>query len=630
MPGIFGFRLRRPHPDAEGVAERLAADLCLYEDWQRARTIDTGHHDVHLGVAWNELAPMARGASHHADHEVVCVLHGYILRTREDCGATGALAEARHAEAAVLAYRRFGAAFAEKLEGPFSLVLYDRREDALYGVTERHGLTPLYRHDGDHAIVFSSSLGPMARSELLEARIDPAAAATHLGHHHLFYRQSLLADVELQDPATVACSRSCELRCQVGKYWRYGGGEERDPAPFARKLDDLCDTLIAATDRILGLPGRPGASLSGGLDSRLMLGLAHRQGARIAPWTIGPPGARDMTVAAEICRTLGLNHQPFRASPEHLPDHAGLYATMMNGSGPLQNAFALDRCHAYRGHVEVMHNGYRGGVVLGKAIVDLGMAHRVAWWRGRLGLGPRAVSPALEDARDDVAMAAYYRTLSHQAHPRIAAWTVVPEPSLAGMFDEAVAGPLRETPPGYRLEQWTEEYGGGRHMTLVSIFADRHFFADASVFYDYDVRDRAFAIDPADRRGNRAYAAVLDRLLPDLAGITYANTGLPANLTGWPLYGRRLARRLVGRKGGGTTGLQPARWLREPGVREFCADLVHGERFRSRPWWRADAIVQDFDEALAGSDALLGELWDAITLELFARRWLDPQPEEAA
>jgi hypothetical protein len=102
---------------------------------------------------------------------------------------------------------------------------------------------------------------------------------------------------------------------------------------------------------------------------------------------------------------------------------------------------------------------------------------------------------------------------------------------------------------------------------------------------------------------------------------------LPANVTGSRLLSGRVVRRLAGRGARNSTGIVPARWLREPGVRDFCGDLVHGESFRARPWWNGDVIVADFDAALAGDDRVLGELWNAIALELFARRWVDASPE---
>jgi hypothetical protein len=344
---------------------------------------------------------------------------------------------------------------------------------------------------------------------------------------------------------------------------------------------------------------------------------------------MGGEGARDVAIAAEVCSRLGWRHRICSIDPDSIPVQAQVYATILNGSGPLQNAYAVARCEQFRGQVDRMFNGYRGGVVLGTAIVDLGLKPRIRWWRGRLRMGPPTVSPNLEDARDPDSMAAYYSAMSHQAAPRVAAWCVVPEPSTARMFQAALAGPLADTPPCYQLEQWTEEYGGGRHYSLCSIYADRHFYADDSVFYDYDVRDRCFALDPALRRFNRAYAAVLDRLVPELASVTYANTGLPANRSGHRLMLARLLRRITAGPTTVSTGLRPSTWLRRTGIREFAADVVHSDSFRSRPWWHGDMIVKDFDVLLKGRPGLESEFWNAIALELFARRWLDPSPQES-
>jgi hypothetical protein len=622
MPGIFGFRLRRPGQPAAEIADRFASDCRLY-DWQHSEVLTTTDPDVCLGVTWNGHRPEAAGASWFRDDHVTCVLDGYIVRTREEMGAASLLAGARHAEVAVRAYHRHGDDFAAQLEGPFSLVLHDDRDGRLVGVTERHGLSPLYRHDGAGCVCFASMLGPMARSGAFPAAIDPASVSTLLMHKHLFYRQSLVANVVLQDPATIAMATADGPSCSVRRYWHYGQEITRRGRSASRRLDELCDALLAAAGRIVDLPGRHGAGMSGGLDSRLMVGLAHRFGGRPNTWTMGSEDSPDRTVAAEICARLGLENHGVTPSPDRIPEHASHYATMLNGTGLLHQAFNLDRCHDFRDRVDIMQNGYRGGVVLGSIIVDLGIRHRVRWWMGRLGLGSAVVTPNLEEATDFDTMVRYYEAICHHVSPRILNWLAVPETPLMDMFVDAVSGTLADTPPEFRIERWSEEFGGGRVATLCSIFPDRHFFNDVSLFYDYDVRDRCFAIDPAARRGNRAYVQVLERLLPDLASITYANTGLPANQVGLPLLANRVRQRLTGRWITRSAGFRPERWLREPALRTFCGDLVHSERFRTRPWWRGEIIAADFDRAMSGEDALLNQFWTALTLELFVQRWLD-------
>jgi len=623
MPGIFGFVLCQPRVDAERIAQKLSEDLCLF-DWQQSKWFTGNQESVYLGTAWNDLEPAARGASFYSTPEVTCVLDGYISRVREECNAGSALARCCYAEAAVKAYEKFGDNFIGRLEGPFSLVIYDKQKNVMLGATDRHGLTPLYRYEGPEGVFFCSILGPMAKSGLFPAEINEEAAATHLGYDHLFYRQSLIKNVVLQDPACTAVSEDGNSECCVKKYWNYGNGSSRDSTPYKQKIDDLCDTLLASTNRILGLPGRLFTSLSGGLDSRLMTGLAIREGANLEAWTFGDSEAADMIIASRICKTYKIPHHIYEGDPLAVLENASIYSTILNGSGPLQNAYGLPRCHDLRGKTDRILNGYRGGVVLGNAIVDLGQKARLRYWKGQFGLGGKSISPNLEDAQSLKQMSAFYRSLLPAAKRRVAEWTAASKPMLlADLFKEALTGPLADTPDGYKIEQWTEEFGGGRHFTLVSIFADRHFYSDSSIFYDYDVRDRCFAIDPSDRRGNKAYVNVMNRLMPDLASETYANSGVPANYYGTRLLVAKGFHRLRNRNRRSSTGLSTPGWLLIPEIKDFCSEVIKSKSFQSRSFWNGAKISEDFELAVSGSTEMLSELWNAITLELFVRQWLD-------
>ncbi len=621
MPGIFGFALRQTNPAASDIAKQLSSDLCLY-DWQESKSFEANSNRVFMGVAWNSLEPAARGASYYSSEDVSCVLCGYLTRTRVDCGASSALSNCEYAEAAAIAYRRFGDDFIEHLEGPFCLVLFDHSSNRLLGATERHGLSPLYRYDGPEGVVFCSMLGPMARSGLFPSTIDTASAATHLIRQQQYYRQSLIKNVFLQDPATIAVFTAEKSECSVKKFWHYGSTIPRGKTNYAQCIDELCDTMISATDRILKLPGRLFTSLSGGLDSRLMTGLALKRGSELEAWTFGTPDALDMVIAKRICKNYNMPHHTFSGDSSDILENINAYSTILNGSGPLHNAYGLPRCHTLCNKTERILNGYRGGVILGNILVDLGLKARVSWLKGRFGLGPRTISPNLEDAISHEEMSTYYGSLLPEAYPRVSDWTVTPEPIIADMIADAISGPLKDTPNEFKLEQWTEEYGGGRHLTLAAILADRHFYADASIFYDYDVRDRCYAIHASDRRNNKAYSEVLNRLLPELASETYANTGVPANYSGLRLWVGKGLYRLNNPKRG-STGVNNKPWLLEPEIRDFFSDLFNSQSFRNRPWWNGKIISGDFQDCLKGANSLYGEFWAAVSLELFARNWLD-------
>ena len=167
-------------------------------------------------------------------------------------------------------------------------------------------------------------------------------------------------------------------------------------------------------------PCRMVASLSGGLDSRLVTGLAQRRNPELQAWTFGTEDAADRQIAGQICEMTGMKHQIFATDASLIPRHADDFVAASNGCATVHHAFWFERCHALRGVVDVSLNGYRGGVVLGDAIVGLGLRQELKYLRHRLGGSGTVTHPWLERNRTDDDFISYYLNLSHRPHTALA------------------------------------------------------------------------------------------------------------------------------------------------------------------------------------------------------------------
>jgi asparagine synthase (glutamine-hydrolysing) len=68
-------------------------------------------------------------------------------------------------------------------------------------------------------------------------------------------------------------------------------------------------------------------------------------------------------------------------------------------------------------------------------------------------------------------------------------------------------------------------------------------------------------------------------------------------------------------------GIPRADWLRGP-LREMASDLLYGSQTKSRGWINAKEAQRYLDQHVKGRDRDR-ILWPLITLELWARTWLD-------
>jgi len=623
MPGIFAFMLPAPDQRAAATADKIMHDMCLFP-WQGGIVSELRADQFFLGVVANNKKTDVSSRHYHRHDHLTCVVDGHIVRARDSCGVDSILSQQRYAEAAILAYRKYGLSFAARLEGQYSCILYDSMTGHAIVADDRYGLAPLYYWHGDHTWAYCSMLGPIAASGLFTPAIDPEALASLFSYRQLYGRLSIVRDVRLYDPATIVDHDLESGRADAQRYWHYGHMGEKNKAPSCkRRLSDICDAFVAASHRITRGPGQYTMALSGGMDSRLVVGLAVARVPDLIAWTFGTPEAPDLRVARQISGILGVEHRFFPVNLAQIERHSYDFATTVNGCSSLIGAYALARDHALRDVADVQLNGYRGGLILGDTVVDIGLPHALAYWRYRLGRGERCSPPTLDNLRTDEELALFYRDVGPPYSALGASFIKGHRYDLEQRVYGMMKSLLQDVPGEYKLEEFTEEYGGGRHYTLLGILHDRHFCGDASPFYDYDVRELCQSLPPRWKRHRRAYIAVLKRLVPVLAKCEYVNTGQPAAAPPALVIMKKVMRRIRKQRTAVSTGVNSHAWLRNPAVADYFRDRVLDKRFLSRPWWDGPLIANCFDEHLQGIRNCADEIGLAGSVELFARQWLD-------
>jgi asparagine synthase (glutamine-hydrolysing) len=63
-------------------------------------------------------------------------------------------------------------------------------------------------------------------------------------------------------------------------------------------------------------------------------------------------------------------------------------------------------------------------------------------------------------------------------------------------------------------------------------------------------------------------------------------------------------------------------WMKNE-LRSFMLEIFSSPRFRSRPYWNANAVVQDYQEFLAGTSTYSPEIWRIACTELWLRKFID-------
>ncbi|MFJ5115670.1 asparagine synthase (glutamine-hydrolyzing) [Streptomyces sp. NPDC088551] len=241
-------------------------------------------------------------------------LHGHRFTTSSDT------------EVALRAYLQWGADFVHRLNGMYSIAIWDTASEELLLVRDRLGVKPLYYHPTPGGVLFGSE----PKAILAHPLVRPSASAEELCDALLF----------LRTPGRVPLRGMRELRpghlLRVG---RAGLSEERYWALEARPhTDDLPTTIATVRDLLDDIVPRQMvadvplvALLSGGLDSSAVTALAQRvraaEGGRISTFAV------DFTGHSENFRG-----DPIRPTPD------GPYArAVAEHVGSAHHTITLDR-----------------------------------------------------------------------------------------------------------------------------------------------------------------------------------------------------------------------------------------------------------------------------------------------
>ncbi len=162
----------------------------------------------------------------------------------------------------------FGLEFIKKINGMFSFILYDTKENCIYLFRDRLGIKPIFFYYKNNKIIFSSEIKPLISSNLFSKEINYDALSSYFSFRFNYGVGNFFKNIETVEPGTyVKVSRN---GINNVRYWEYPFHCEKFRFN-EKKLAEKCDELInEVTTEHLVSDVPVGSLLSGGLDSSLL------------------------------------------------------------------------------------------------------------------------------------------------------------------------------------------------------------------------------------------------------------------------------------------------------------------------------------------------------------------------
>jgi asparagine synthase (glutamine-hydrolysing) len=222
-------------------------------------------------------------------------------------------------EVLLVAWRQWGEACLDRLDGMFALVVYDSRNRKLWAARDRFGEKPLYYIETPHALWLASELKALVAGGAVERQLDPLALYSYFTLGYVAGQQSIFSGVKRLGPGQVL-SFSLAQGLQTRNWWR-------PPTP-TEEFDDVSDITGRSLSILRESVGSRmmadvplGFFLSGGVDSSAIVALAAECATgRLETFSIGfdDPSLDERPHARFVAERFGTHHHEFVVTPQYL------------------------------------------------------------------------------------------------------------------------------------------------------------------------------------------------------------------------------------------------------------------------------------------------------------------------
>lgn len=620
MSGIFGILDARAETDIPGFLVQAATRLSHFS-WYHSDTYIAPGDAVGLGRVGIGILNTGPQPVISPDGRLIVLMTGELRDTgslRRRLEAAG-ISPRDHSdpELSLCAFQVFGPDFVREIDGDFMIAIYDTADRRLILTNDRFGLYPHYYYCSNGRLVFAPEVKGVLSAPFVERKLDLTALAEYFRFQQLLGSKTFHQGISLFPYASVG---QFDLKTGDWSLRRYWDWQMIAPDPNVSFQEAVIETgrrLRRAVERRTEDHLRPGVFLSGGLDSRTLLGLVPPRTPPPVSATFGMRGCQDVHYAERIARTLGSRHHWF-----DLPDgrwvleHVNLHLTLTEGFHSWIHAHGITMLPRLREVMDYNLTGWDGGTVMGHPVM---------------------VQPAINDPVDDFALITrLYGFLTQlvtwpgmtEAEERMV-YTPDYRKQLVGLAFESLMqefAPYQQMNPTWRAEYFFMMNHDRRSTHNMNTITRSHLEVRFP-FWDYQLIDFMYSLKPDIRSRHALYHHVITRETPRLARIPSEKDDF------WPTANRRqrqlqsLAVRLRKR-----LRLYPKRPT-------LYADYENYLRYELRQW--AEAILFDTRTEQRGILNLpyvrslmarhvsgqeqwtIGKIAPLITFEMMMRRYFD-------
>jgi asparagine synthase (glutamine-hydrolysing) len=624
MSGVFGAVDSERSTDVDALTDKMARAMS-HREWfvtdrlvDRTRNLAIGR--IGIGIFNRELQPV-----YSEDQSLVIFLSGELhnaTEIRRQLKAKGRpFRNDGDLELVLQLYEKEEEQFIHHLEGAFVLVIWDRSRRKLVIANDRFGLYPLYYAHYDGRLAFAPEMKGILCDSNFHQELDLTALAEYMRFQHMLGDKTFFKGLKLLPNASLLQYDIETDRLAIRPYWSfYEVPQLPESLTFDEAVEEAGRLLEAAVSKATGGGYRFGVYLSGGVDSRVILGLIGRDRFPIATVTFGRRDCRDVVYARRIAAKAGTEHHFFEFTDgTWVKDFVDFHLELTEGFHSWIHAHGISILGQVRPLIDVNLTGFGGG----QSAMD---------WE----------DPALLEAQDDIAFfCRLFELLSQRT-----TWPSINDVGEGMLFSPSISSQMQglafrsfcselakyESLPYAQRAAYFALCNPDRRLFQYYTVFNRSHFEQRFPFYDYRYFEFVYAL-PAemlfDRRLRRA--VILDRMRP-LARIPYDKDNLPITGDRVSYVVAKLiqkSRLCIDRYVApvfleyATLHADYEHWLRNE-LREWGENILLGEQTLQRDIFSAEFLRSLWCRLQSGLEMhMIGKIAPIMTYEMMLRRYWD-------
>ncbi|MDB4970138.1 MAG: Asparagine synthase, glutamine-hydrolyzing [Myxococcales bacterium] len=522
-------------------------------------------------------------------------------------------------ECIVHLFEERGEAVVDELSGMFGFAIWDRERHELLIARDRLGIKPMYYAPTPRGLVFGSELKSLICHPDVRRTISPEALSHYLSFGTTPSDQSILAGVRKLPPGHILRYRAGEM--SVRRYWDLRT-EERHVSE-ADAIAEVRSLVRGAVESHLVADVPVGAFLSGGVDSASVVGMMAELGARPKTFSIGFEEAdfNELDYARIIAKKFGTDHHELVVRPDawELTEKLVWFLDEPFADVSAIPTFLVSKLAAE--HVKVVLSGDGGDEVFAgydRYGWNAREERRFGWMPGPLRWALTQASAALPDRAPGknflrhIAQPAHLRYVDGESMFQQPMKQRLLGPELIRELVRRHADPMAPTDDRVALLD-----GAPGDLTKRLMYLDTMTYLPLDILTKVDRMTMAHSLE--------ARPPLLDHTLVERVFGLSSSLKLTADGTQKAIFKKAVADLLppeiLSRPKRGF-GVPIVKWFRGA-LKDPMQSVLGDKRFAERGWLDHDTVRSLVAEHLDGRRDHALPLWSLMTLELWARQFLD-------